>query len=99
VVELAKFFNGTDLNDDGDPNDFGLCHFPRLGAGNWDWWWTEAVYSTWASTDQVLGTQQGFLFDEDSLEPRIGGVHGAGFRHAAEMWKDLWVNGGQCENT
>lgn len=47
VVEYAKFFNGTDLNDDGDPNDYGFCHFPRLGAGYWDWWWTEAVYSTY----------------------------------------------------
>lgn len=32
VVEYAKFFNGTDLNDDGVADDFGFCHFPREGA-------------------------------------------------------------------
>jgi hypothetical protein len=37
VVELVKFFNGTDLNDDGVEDDYGFCHFPRLGAGYWDW--------------------------------------------------------------
>jgi Bacterial extracellular solute-binding protein len=31
VVQYASFFNGTDLNDDGDEDDFGFCHFPRLG--------------------------------------------------------------------
>lgn len=36
VVTIARFFNGTDLNDDGVEDDYGLCHFPRLGAGNWD---------------------------------------------------------------
>lgn len=46
VVEYAQFFNGTDLNDDGNPNDFGFCHFPRVGAGNWDWWAAEAMYAT-----------------------------------------------------
>jgi hypothetical protein len=31
VVHYVKFFNGTDLNDDGIEDDFGLCHFPRWG--------------------------------------------------------------------
>lgn len=31
LVDIVKFFNGTDLNDDGIADDFGLCHFPRVG--------------------------------------------------------------------
>jgi len=88
VVDYAKFFHGTDLNDDGDP-DYGFCHFPRLGAGYWDWWWPEAMYSTWATTDQTKGINQGFFFDGDTMEPRLG----AGFRRAAQVWRDLWANG------
>jgi len=89
VVEYAKFFNGTDLNDDGESNDYGFCHFPRMGAGYWDWWWPEALYSTWATNDQTKGTSEGFFFDENTLEPRIG----AGFRESAKIWKDLWTHG------
>lgn len=89
VVAIAKRFNGTDLNDDGDPNDFGFCHFPRSGAGSWDQWWPESVYSTWASFEQTEGTQQGYLFDENTMEPRIG----RGFGRAADVWKDLWNYG------
>jgi len=89
VVEYAKFFNGTDLNDDGDADDFGFCHFPRFGAGAWDWWWPEAMYSIWATMDQTHGTDQGFFFDEETLEPRIG----PGFERASEIWKDLWNHG------
>lgn len=95
VAEYAAYFNGTDLNDDGDPNDYGFCHFPRLGAGYWDWWWAEAVYSTWATTDQTLGINQGFFFNELTLEPRIG----EGFRRAMMIWKDLWENGSECTST
>lgn len=89
VVEYAKFFNGTDLNDDGE-EDYGFCHFPRVGAGHWDWWWSELVYSTWATTDQTKGLQEGFFFDENTLDPRI---NGEGFRYSAQIWKDLWTNG------
>lgn len=113
LVEYAQFFNGTDLNDDGDPNDFGLCHFPRLGAGYWDWyeipppariflqlrifsrWWAEAVYAAWASFDQTHGINQGFFFNETTLEPRIG----RGFERAVDVWKNLWGVGSNCEDT
>jgi ABC-type glycerol-3-phosphate transport system substrate-binding protein len=88
VVEYAKFFHGTDLNDDGEP-DYGFCHFPRVGAGNWDWWFSEAVYSTWAPYEQTDGITQGFFFDEKTTKPRLG----AGFRETVEIWKDLWTNG------
>jgi len=83
VVDLAKFFNGTDLNDDGIADDFGFCHFPRFGAGYWDWWWPEAMYSIWATTDQTQGTNEGFFFDDETLDPRLS----TGFGHAAEIWK------------
>jgi len=90
VVELAKFFNGTDLNDDGEP-DYGICHFPRVGGGFWDERWTEALYSTWATVSQSQGIQQGFFFDEDTMAPKLN----AGFRQAAAAWKDLWNHGGE----
>ena len=46
------------------------------------------MYSTWATTDQTRGIQQGFMFDSETLEPRIG----SGFEHAMNIWKDLWAN-------
>lgn len=95
VVTYAKFFNGTDLNDDGDPNDFGFCHFPRVGAGFFDWWFPEAVYSTWATFDQTKGMDEGFFFDEKLMEPRLG----EGFRRSVGIWKDLWENGGDACNS
>jgi ABC-type glycerol-3-phosphate transport system substrate-binding protein len=85
LVEVVKFFHGKDINDDGE-GDFGLCHFPRVGAGNWDWWAPELIYSSWATTDQLLGTEQGFFFNSETLEPNIG----LGFERAISVWKDLW---------
>lgn len=32
LVEIAYFFNNTDINDDGDDGDFGFCHFPATGS-------------------------------------------------------------------
>lgn len=88
VVNLAKFYNGTDLNDDGVADDFGFCIYPRTGSGFNDAWIPELMYSTWATTDQTKGIQQGFFFDQETFEPRIG----KGFEHAMNIWKDLWVN-------
>eukprot|EP00977_Amphora_coffeiformis_P029692 scaffold42408_cov176-Amphora_coffeaeformis.AAC.1 len=93
VVETAMFFDGKDLNDDGNTNDFGFCHFPRSGQGSWDQWWPESVYSTWASFEQTKGTRQGFIFDKDTMEPRLG----SGFLRATTIWKQLWnVGEGDC---
>jgi ABC-type glycerol-3-phosphate transport system substrate-binding protein len=93
LVELVQFFHGKDINEDGE-EDFGLCHFPRVGAGNWDWWFSELVYSTWATSDQLQGTDQGFLFDSDTLEPNIG----PGFERAVDVWKDVWdMSSGACD--
>ena len=93
VVELAQFFNGTDLNDDGIADDYGFCHFPRQGAGEWDNWWPEALYSEWATYDQTDGMKQGFFFDEETMEPQLG----PGFLRSAEHWKTLWKSGeGDC---
>jgi serine/threonine protein kinase/ABC-type glycerol-3-phosphate transport system substrate-binding protein len=88
LVEIAQRFNGTDLNDDDDPNDFGFCIYPRTGSGFNDAWIPELMYSTWATTDQTRGIQQGFFFDEETFEPRIGN----GFEKAMDVWKDLWGN-------
>lgn len=90
VKDLAVFFHGKDLNDDGVDGDYGFCHFPRLGAGYWDWWWPEAVYSTWATFDQTEGIGEGFFFDAETMEPRS--KH-PGFKKAAEIWKTLWQHG------
>ena len=29
--ELARYFHGKNLNDDGIDGDYGFCHFPRKG--------------------------------------------------------------------
>lgn len=88
VVELAEFYNGTDLNDDGVADDFGICIYPRTGSGFNDAWIPELMYSTWATTDQTRGIQQGFFFDEETFEPRIG----RGFERAMNIWRGLWPN-------
>ena len=87
LVELAKFYNGTDLNDDG-VDDYGFCIYPRTGSGFNDAWIPELMYSTWATTDQSRGIQEGFFFDERTFEPRIGN----GFENAMNIWKELWGN-------
>ena len=87
LVELAKFYNGTDLNDDG-VDDYGFCIYPRTGSGFNDAWIPELMYSTWATTDQTRGIQEGFFFDERTFEPRIGN----GFENAMNIWKELWGN-------
>ena len=95
LAEIATFFHGKDLNDDGEP-DFGLCHFPRLGAGFWDQWFAEVVYSTWATYSQTEGIEQGFLFDPETLEPNID----QGFEEAAKIWKSLWNSGSSaCDDS
>ena len=54
LVELARYFNGTDLNDDGEADDdWGFCIYPRTGSGFNDAWIPELMYGTWATTDQV----------------------------------------------
>jgi len=87
LVEIARFYNGTDLNDDGESHDdWGFCIYPRTGSGFNDAWIPELMYSTWATTDQTRGIQEGFLFDEETLDPNIG----TGFEKAMNYWKDLW---------
>lgn len=87
LITLAQYFNGTDLNDDGETHDdWGFCIYPRTGSGFNDAWIPELMYSTWATTDQTKGIQEGFLFDVETMEPRID----VGFEIAMNVWKDLW---------
>ncbi|CAK0853335.1 unnamed protein product [Prorocentrum cordatum] len=91
AVSQAKRFHDTDLNGDG-VNDFGFCHFPRVGAGTWDWWIAELVYSTWATMAQDL--KRGFYFDVETFEPLLDNP---AFREAAAIWKELWnIGEGDC---
>ena len=93
----SKGYNNTDLNDDGEP-DFGLCYFPEHSEEMMGWWWAELMYSIWASYGQVeelktarhhmhvaLQDSQGFLFDPETLEPRLG----VAFRTATEKMKEM----------
>jgi len=92
AVSQAQRFHGTDLNGDGE-NDFGFCHFPRTGAGTWDWWIAELVYSTWATMAQD-GVKSGFHFDVETFEPLLDNP---AFREAAAIWKELWnIGEGDC---
>lgn len=87
LVELAQFYNGTDLNDDGESDDdWGFCIYPKTGSGFNDAWIPELMYGTWATMDQTNGIQEGFLFDEQTLEPRLTKA----FENAMDTWKDLW---------
>lgn len=87
VLELAARYNNTDINDDGEP-DFGICYFPREGAGAFDPWWPELIYSIWATYLQVKDTSQGFLFDPLTLEPNMDGISfSEAIRHMKKLWK------------
>jgi hypothetical protein len=101
LVGLVQFYNGTDLNDDGDASgDYGLCLYPRGGGSGISGgsrgfmkngaddgaFIPELMYSTWASVDQTQGIQQGFFFDDIYFTPRIGN----GFAYAMNIWKELW---------
>eukprot|EP00930_Biecheleria_cincta_P068366 TRINITY_DN5574_c0_g1_i4.p1 TRINITY_DN5574_c0_g1~~TRINITY_DN5574_c0_g1_i4.p1 ORF type:complete len:1004 (+),score=184.27 TRINITY_DN5574_c0_g1_i4:103-3114(+) len=89
VLEQAKFFEGKDLNDDGEP-DFGFCFFPRGGMESaWDWWWAEVIYSTWATMAQT-STKKGFFFDTETFKPAMDNE---AFRESARIWKQLWSIG------
>ncbi len=87
LVELAKFYYGTDLNNDG-VDDYGFCIYPRTGSGFNDAWIPELMYSTWATTDQTRGTQEGFFFGKRTFKLCIG----RGFENAMNIWKELWGN-------
>ena len=68
----------------------------HIGAGYWDWWFSEAVYSTWATFDQTKGTSEGIFFDQDTLEPRV--AISDSLKRAAEIWKNLWKVGYTAES-
>ena len=45
LVQIARFYNGTDLNDDGETrDDWGFCIYPKTGSGFNDAWIPELMY-------------------------------------------------------
>mmetsp|Transcript_5419 Transcript_5419/g.7092 ORF Transcript_5419/g.7092 Transcript_5419/m.7092 type:complete len:986 (+) Transcript_5419:173-3130(+) len=86
LIDIAKRYDGADLNDNGVADGHGFCIYPRTGSGFNDAWIPELMYSTWATTDQTLGIQEGFFFDTETFEPRIS----KGFERAMNVWKELW---------
>uniref|UniRef100_A0A7S1ATK8 Uncharacterized protein n=1 Tax=Noctiluca scintillans TaxID=2966 RepID=A0A7S1ATK8_NOCSC len=78
-VEASWFFQGKDMNNDGEP-DYGSC-FPHRGVDSehnfWDW---VAPYV------QSLGTSQGMFFDIDTFEPLIDNV---AVREALQLWRNV----------
>ncbi|MEL7036340.1 MAG: extracellular solute-binding protein [Cyanobacteria bacterium J06592_8] len=77
-LEIAKYFNGKDLNDDGEP-DYGSC-LPKK-PGNVTYW---AMWSIAASLLQSQGTQQGIFFNPDTMEPMVNNV---AFAKALDIYK------------
>jgi len=77
TVELAKLYNGTDLNDDGQP-DYGFCHWfgdgtePNKHGGTGGVWWEGMCHLSYiVQWLQYNGTQQGALFDPENFDPLI----------------------------
>jgi multiple sugar transport system substrate-binding protein len=67
MVELAVKYNGTDMNEDGEP-DFGFCH----NGGSIGEQFTGMLFmGYYASGFQTKGTQEGVWFDVETLEPLI----------------------------
>ena len=61
---------------------------PRTGSGFNDAWIPKLMYSTWATTNQTQGIQQGFFFEEEISEPSTRN----GFKRAINVWKELCPN-------
>jgi multiple sugar transport system substrate-binding protein len=76
-LEIAAFFQGEDLNGDGDP-DYGSCITKKRGAQAY---WI--IYSIAGGLLQNEGTSQGVFFDTETMEPL---VDNAAFRKALEIY-------------
>lgn len=78
-LEIAAFYQGKDLNGDGDP-DYGSCISKKRGAQAY--WF---ITSIGGSMLQNLGTSQGAFFDTETMTPL---VDNEAFRRALEIYKE-----------
>ena len=65
-LTIAKKYQGTDLNGDGEP-DYGSCIAKKKGAQSY--WW---IISVAAGLLQSQGTAQGAFFDTTNMNPLFG---------------------------
>lgn len=78
-LDIAKTFQGRDLNGDGDP-DFGSCIAKKRNAQSYWMLWSVA-----ASFLQSQGTSEGSFFDTETMEPL---VNNEAFAKALEVYKE-----------
>ena len=78
-LNIAKTLNGTDLNDDGEP-DYGSC-IAKAKAQQSYWWITSVA----APFIQSQGTAQGAFFDTETMEPLF---NNEAFKRALEVYKE-----------
>lgn len=76
-LEIAAYFDGEDLNGDGDP-DYGSCISKKRGAQAY--WF---IHSIGGAFLQTQGTGQGVFFYQDTMEPLI---RNEGFERALEIY-------------
>ena len=78
-LNIAKTLNGTDLNDDGEP-DYGSCI--AKAKAQQSYWWITSVAAPYV---QSQGTAQGAFFDTETMEPLF---NNEAFKRALEVYKE-----------
>jgi multiple sugar transport system substrate-binding protein len=78
-LKIAAFFQGKDLNGDGDP-DYGSCISKARGTQGWQFVWSFVTPYV-----QTQGTSQGAFFDTETMKPL---VDNDGWRKAMEIFKE-----------
>ena len=67
LAAAAEYFNGRDLDGDGNSNDFGFCG-KLLGPQPWA---STLLYGIAAPYLQTHGKEQGLFFDAETLGPIV----------------------------
>jgi len=83
-LELAKKFQGKDLNGDGDP-DYGSCVSMKRGAQAY--WFIHTIAAPYI---QSKGTGQGVFFNTDNMDPLI---NNAAFSKAMDIYSEMKAYG------
>jgi multiple sugar transport system substrate-binding protein len=78
-LEIAKKYQGKDLNDDGTP-DYGSCISKKRGAQAY--WWITSIAGPYIQTQ---GTGQGAFFNTDDMKPL---VNNEAFARALDIYKE-----------